>query len=160
LPPPSTNSTHNPAALPRRHFLALASGGLACCALPSRSGAATDRPVDVGRLEDYPRDGISEKFSQYDFFVIRHQGRLFAATALCPHKGNLLLADPRRSDHIICSGHNATFGADGVPQGGIVRRALDRFAISVNAAGRVVVDPSRTFRQPQWTDPASFIVVG
>jgi nitrite reductase/ring-hydroxylating ferredoxin subunit len=146
-------------ALCRRRFLALASGGIAGCALAPRSAAATDRPIDVGELQDYPQDGVSEKFVQHDVFVIRHGAKLFACTAICPHKANLLLADPKVADQIICSGHDSIFSLEGVPKRGPARRALERYAIARNPAGRIIVDPSRSFRQAQWNDPASFLAV-
>lgn len=147
-------------AVPRRRFLSLVSCGIGCCALAGPIRAATDRPVDVGRPEDYPRDGISEKFIQHDLFVIRHRGRLYACTAVCPHKANLLLLDPKQTDRIICSGHESTFDLDGVNRGGPARRALERFGITLNHGGRIMVDTTKTFRQPQWDDPASFLKIG
>jgi nitrite reductase/ring-hydroxylating ferredoxin subunit len=149
-----------PAALPRRDFLALVTGTLACGGACREMRASTDRPVDVGRIEDYPRDGISEKYIQYDLFVVRHEGRLYACTAICPHKANLLLLDPKQADRIICSGHESTFDLAGINRGGPARRALDRFGIAVNAQGRIIVDTAKTFRQPQWEDPASFVKLG
>lgn len=138
----------------------LASGCLICGATGVRSVfAGTDRPVDVGRVEDYPRDEISEKFIRYDFFVIRHRGKLFASTAVCPHKANFLLLDPKNPDRIVCSGHDSEFTPEGVPQGGPARRALVRYGIAVNDQGRVIVDTSRQFPQAKWADPASFVVM-
>ncbi len=144
----------------RRRFLALASGCLVCGATGVRPAfAGTDRPIDVGRVEDYPRDEISEKFIQYDLFVIRHRGKLFASTAVCPHKANLLLLDPKHSDRITCSGHDSEFTPEGVPQGGPARRALVRYGISTNDQGQVIVDTSRQFPQAKWADPASYVAV-
>jgi nitrite reductase/ring-hydroxylating ferredoxin subunit len=152
-------AAHLTCPLARRRFLAVAAGGIAGCALARRAAAATDRPFDVGELRDYPRDGISEKYVQHDVFVIRHGAKLFACTAVCPHKANLLLADPKAADQIICSGHDSIFSLEGVPKRGPARRALERYAITRNPAGRIMVDPSRSFRQAQWDDPASFIAL-
>lgn len=148
-----------PVALPRRRFLALVSGATVCSCAHRAIRAATDRPIDVGQPEDYPRDGISEKFIQHDLFVIRHEGRLFACTAVCPHKANYLLLDPKRTDRIVCSGHDSTFDIAGRRQNGPARRGLDRFAISLNSIGRLMVDTARTFRQTEWDDPASYVPV-
>lgn len=145
--------------LPRRRFLTLVSGTAACGCACRAIRAATDRPVDVGRIEDYPRDGISEKFIQYDLFIVRREKRLFACTAVCPHKANYLLVDPKQPDRIVCSGHESTFDLEGIHHGGPARRALDRFALSLSPAGRVIVDTARTFRQPRWSDPASFVAI-
>lgn len=144
----------------RRRFLALASGCLLCGAAgtsPARAG--TDRPIDVGTLADYPRDAISEKFIQHDLFVIRHQGILFACTAVCPHKANYLLLSPQRAGTIVCSGHDSDFTPEGIPRGGPARRALVRYGISVNEKGRVMVDTSREFPQARWADHSSYLAL-
>jgi nitrite reductase/ring-hydroxylating ferredoxin subunit len=145
---------------PRRHFLVLASGCLLCGAVGrSPVRAATDRPIDVGTIADYPRDVISEKFIQHDVFVIRHRGRLFACTAICPHKANYLLLDPQDPGRIICSGHESKFTPEGRPTSGPARRALVRYGITVNPAGRVLVDTAREFPPAQWEDAACFLAV-
>jgi nitrite reductase/ring-hydroxylating ferredoxin subunit len=154
--PPSTPAAH----LERREFLTLAAGCLWCgTAGISPARAATDRPIDIGVLQDYPRDEISEKFIQHDIFVIRHRGKLFACTAVCPHKANYLLLDPQHRDRIICSGHDSKFTPDGIPAGGPTRRALVRYAIAANDKVRLMVDTSREFPQAQWDDKASFLTL-
>lgn len=153
-------TAHGPATpLSRRNFVALASGCLLCSAGARRASAATDKPIDIGEIKDWPKDEISEKFVQHDFFVIRYGGRLFAATAICPHKANYLLLDPQNPDRIVCSGHDSTFTPEGIPTGGPARSALVRYGISVNDKGRVIVDMSREFPKVQWEDKASYIAV-
>ena len=146
---------------PRRQFLALASGCLLCAtAGRPRARAGTDRPVDVGPLAGYPRDVISEEFIQYDLFVIRHRGKLFACTAVCPHKANALLRSPQKPDTIVCSGHDSDFTPEGLPRGGPARRALVRYGISLTEKGRIMVDTSREFPQARWNDKSSYLEVG
>ena len=125
--------------------------------VPAR--AATDRPIDVGTVADYRRDGISEKFIQHDVFVIRRGGRLYACTAVCPHKANYLLLDPKDPTRIVCSGHDSTFTAEGKPTGGPARRPLVRYGIRVNEKQRVMVDMAQEFAAAQWDDTRSFVVV-
>lgn len=138
--------------------MALVSGCLLCSSAGVQTArAGTDRPIDVGTAADYPQDGISEKFIQYDVFVVRHQGKLFACTAVCPHKRNYLLRDPQDPGRIICSGHESTFDPEGIPRHGPARRALARYAIAVNDRGRVMVDTSREFAQAQWQDKSSYL---
>lgn len=144
----------------RRTFFAITSGCLLCSAAgTNRAHAGTDRPIDIGELKDYPKDEISEKFIRYDIFIIRNTGKLYASTAICPHKGNYLLLDPQNPGRIICSGHDSNFDPAGIPTGGPARRALVRYAISVNDKGRVIVDTSREFPQAQWGDKASYVAV-
>ena len=145
---------------PRRTFLSLATGCLVCGALGIPAArAGTDRPFDVGTVKDYPRDEISEKFIQYDVFIIRNRNKLFACTAVCPHKANYLLRSPQKPGLITCSGHNSDFTPEGIPTGGPARRALVRYGIAVNEKGRVIVDTAREFPQAQWEDKASFVPI-
>lgn len=160
----STDDRQSPATghfrnLSRRRFVALSSGCLLCGAGARRALGATDKPIDIGELKDYPKDEISEKFIRYDIFIVRNHGKLFASTAICPHKGNYLLLDPQNPGRIICSGHDSNFDPEGIPTGGPARRALARYAISVNDKGRVIVDTSREFPQAQWEDKASYVTV-
>ena len=158
-----TRSAIDPAAGPdpaRRQFLRLASGCVLCgVAGAARLRAATDRPIDAGTLADYPADGISEKIIQFDVFVIRHRSRLYACTAICTHKANYLLRDPKDPQRIVCSGHESTFTLEGRPTGGPAKRPLVRYAISVNEKGRVMVDTSREFPPAQWDDRASYLAL-
>ena len=148
-----------PDVLSRRKFAAITSGSILCaaCGIPRVAGAF--KPYDIGTLKDFSKDEISEKFIQNNFFVIRHEGRLFATIATCPHKGNYLLRNPRDAKQIICSGHDSVFDPKGVPSRGPVKRGLVRFAISLNAQGHVMVDTDKEFPQNQWNDKGCFIPV-
>lgn len=156
----AAESTSPLSALNRRRFLAFTSGcflGVAGGATQAVAGAF--KPIDVGALKDYPRDGISEKFVQNNFFVIRNRGRLYATIATCPHKGNYLLLNPKDATRIICSGHDSVFNADGLYVSGKARGSLARLGITLSPQGRVLVDTNREFPQPQWNDKASFVAV-
>ena len=64
--------------------------------------------------------------------------------------------DPKR---IICSGHDAEFDAEGNPVAGRVKTGLERFAISLDARGHVIVDPDRRFPRTRWKDKAAFVTL-
>ncbi|MCC6353612.1 MAG: Rieske (2Fe-2S) protein [Verrucomicrobiae bacterium] len=151
-PAPCAGASYN-----RRGFVSVASGCLLCGLVTPSARAGTDRPIDVGTLKDYPKDEISEKYIQNDIFVIRHKGKLFAATAICPHQRGYLLRDPKKPTRIICASHNWRFDAEGAITSGPEGKDLERFAISVNDKGRVLVDTSRSFQRPNWDDKASFV---
>ncbi|MBI5397038.1 MAG: Rieske 2Fe-2S domain-containing protein [Verrucomicrobia bacterium] len=147
-------------AINRRRFLAVGSG----CVLGAwggASGASTDKspPVDIGSVKNFAQDGISEEFTQHDFFVIRYQGRLFAASTTCPHMGNLLQRDPLDATRIKCGAHGSIFDAEGVVVVGPASSGLIRLGIVVNAEGHVMVSPSKEFPQDKWTDKACYVEV-
>ncbi|MEI7728631.1 MAG: Rieske 2Fe-2S domain-containing protein [Verrucomicrobiota bacterium] len=147
-------------AMSRRKFVVVTSGCLFCgTGGASRAFAGIGKPVDVGLLKEYAKDGISEKFVDRNFFVIRYQGRLFATIATCPHKGNFLVRDSRNANRIVCTGHDAVFTPGGVPTGGPVKRGLPRFAIALNDQGHVLVNPNQEFPQNEWNDKRSYLAV-
>lgn len=145
-----------PSSITRRKFCALATG---CVCGASHALALGDKPVDAGALADFTKDQISEKIVQQDVFIIRNKGRLFAVTAVCPHKNGYLLVDPKNPKRIICSNHNAVFDAEGVPLSGPVHEGLLRFGVSVNDQRRVIVDPNQQFPQSRWGEKASYVAI-
>ena len=154
---PSNESTNS---LTRRHLLCLSSG--CACALAAahnapRAQAAWGDAIDVGAVKDYTKDVISEKYVQYNFFVIRNKSRLYATIATCPHKENYLLVNSKNPREIICSGHDSVFDPRGAPSGGPVETGLVRFGISVDDKGHARVNINKVYPQEQWEDPKSYV---
>jgi nitrite reductase/ring-hydroxylating ferredoxin subunit len=144
----------------RRQVLGVCSGcALACATTAPRALAAWGDPIPVGTLEDYTKDEISEKHIQHNFFVTRHEGRLFATIATCPHQENYLLRNTKDPKRITCSGHDAVFDPAGRPISGPVRQGLVRFGIAVDDNGIVHVDPNKQFPEAKWDEVGSFIPV-
>ena len=165
--------------LNRRDFLATAAGAAAAltcaCALDcpfalaadEKAGGAEDTsPVDIGTLADYPKDGPYDKFAKKptSLLVIRDGGKLFAPTAICTHKKANLTVD---GGEIVCPKHDSPFDNQGVPKAKTkdgddtpAKKPLVRYAISKNAAGKLIVDKSKSFDKDRWDDPASFVKVG
>lgn len=153
--------SQNPLSLVnRRRFIAFTSGCfLGAVGGASRAFAATAKPIDIGPLTNFAKDEISEKFIEHNFFVIRHQERLYAAQIKCPHQGNDLLRDPKDATRIICTGHESVFDPEGLPIVGPAAHGLVRLGIAVNSQGRVLVDPVKEFPQEKWDDKGSYIAV-
>ena len=148
--------------LNRRRFLAVGSGCvLGALGTAATASATTDKLpiVDIGTLKDFTEDGISEKFTPHDFFVIRYQDRLFAATTTCPHMGNILCRDPQDATRIVCGAHGSVFDAEGMVVVGPATSGLMRLGIVVNSAGHIVVNPKKEFPQDKWTDKGCYIEV-
>ncbi len=147
-----------PGLFSRRAFIAAGS----CCALAAlsnQSDAAKARwpLVDVGTLKDFAKDGISEDFIKHDLFVIRHQDLLFAASAVCPHQGNMLRRDPQDASRIVCGGHGSTFDAEGAVVIGPATDGMVRLGISMDGKGRIMVDRNQEFPQDKWTEKGASI---
>ncbi len=153
------NREHRP-AINRRRFLAVGSGCV-LGALGGASGAAADKapPVDIGALTKFSEDGISEEFTARDFFVIRYQGRLFAASTTCPHMGAILQRDPQDATRIKCGTHGSVFDGEGLATVGPASGGLTRLGISVNKDGHVLVDANKQFPRDKWADKGCYVEV-
>lgn len=149
------------AEISRRRFLAFASCGCACAGgRASRALAGDAKPVDIGAPSDFPKDGISDKFTPYDFFVIRRDGRLYATAAVCSHMAEPLLLDPQDPTRIKCSGHESVFDNEGRVVVGPASQSLTRLGIGLNAEGHILVDPARSFAEDKWDDKGSYVALG
>ena len=155
------------AGLDRRTFLAAAAGLAACACATCPLGAfaaskddapAADGPVDVGTAADYPRDGaVYDEFAKaHGFFLVRQGGALYALSSTCTHKKALLKV---KGKALACPKHGARFTAAGDISKGPAKRPLPRLAISADDAGRLTVDPSRTFEGDARHDDGSSVSV-
>lgn len=143
----------------RRQFMIIAAG---CAAGLAGSGALAGAKwplVDIGTLKDFVKDGIFIDFTKDDFFVMRRQGVLFAASTVCPHMGNTLRRDPQDPGRIICSGHESNFDDEGAVTVGPATSGLLRFGISVDDKGRIIVNRNLEFPQEKWTEKGCFIEI-
>lgn len=155
----------------RRHFLIASAATAAVMSLPvlnddAGNALAVDAPttkpgagIDVGALKSFGKDGITDTFSNKgkgEFFVIRDGGKLFASSSICTHKSCVL---KKGQQDLRCSCHRSQFSIQGTAQSGPAKGSLVRYAISSDAAGKVLVDKSRSFTEKQWDDAGSFIKV-
>ena len=134
----------------------------ACAGLCEYAGAAEaasqpTTPVDIGTMADFPKDGVFDKFAKSDkFFVIRHEGKIYATTATCSHrKANLKLKDGT----ITCPNHGSRFTPQGTPTKGPAKISLMRYGISKNAEGHMIVDRSKQFEEKKWDDEGASLKV-
>jgi Rieske Fe-S protein len=147
----------------RRDFLVTAATTVAVISLPvlqSHSDAAPPSgPIDVGPLKGFDKDGVTDTWAKKPagaFFIIRQDGKLFAPSSLCTHKGCVLLDQP---PELYCKCHHSHFTIQGAVISGRAKVALPRYAVSVDANGHVVVDKTREFPEAQWDAAGSFIVI-
>jgi cytochrome b6-f complex iron-sulfur subunit len=119
----------------------------------------------VGRVTEFINPGVYEQYkpSPYEFWIINlqpGQNRLVAVSIICTHLGCIpsWLPGDRK---FKCPCHGSGFYIDGVNFEGPAPRPLERFAITRDAEGYIVVDKTRVFRQEldQWDDPESFIML-
>jgi Rieske Fe-S protein len=151
----------------RRDFVtgaAAAAVGIGILAAAGGSAMAQDaatqpaaETLDVGVKTDYAKDGpVSTWVMDHHIVVARENGKIYAMTSKCTHKGCDVADD---SMQLSCPCHGSTFSYDGKVTMGPARRTLPRYGISVNGDGHLIVDKGKTFDDTQWDDPASFVSV-
>jgi nitrite reductase/ring-hydroxylating ferredoxin subunit len=150
----------------RRDFLMTAAATAAVISLPVLQGYADDappsipakpagKPVNIGALSSFDKDGITDKWAKSDkFFVIRQDAKLYAVTSICTHRGFQLIS---RGQDLYCTKHKSDFSIEGTVTGGPAKSSLPRYAISLNDKKEVLVDKSKSFKEVQWSTAGSFI---
>jgi nitrite reductase/ring-hydroxylating ferredoxin subunit len=112
-------------------------------------------PVDIGAPAQYAAGGIFDKFIPNGVIIVSDKTKVYAMTASCTHQRGKLAKDAA-SNQIKCTKHNGVFTAAGTPVSGPPKVALARFGITKNAAGNLVVDPSKRFEQADWEKEGAF----
>jgi nitrite reductase/ring-hydroxylating ferredoxin subunit len=151
----------------RREFVTAAAAatvaaGCALCTFCAGNASAArveikEGEVEVGNKSDYDKDGVFGKFARDEqVILVRHEGKLYACSALCTHKtAHLKVVDGQ----IRCPSHGSRFGDDGKVTKGPARKDLPRFAIKSDSAGKLTVDRSKKFEKEKWDEPAAFVKV-
>lgn len=145
--------------LNRREFVAAGTAAACLCVLgvDSLEAAPTAGAIDVGTLDDFASDGVTDKFvKQYKFFVIRSGDQIFAASAVCTHKACVLGV---KDNTIRCKCHGSEFSTQGTATAGPAKASLVRYSIRLDGKKHIIVDKSKQFPEPKWSDPASFVKV-
>jgi nitrite reductase/ring-hydroxylating ferredoxin subunit len=126
---------------------------------PGGNGSAKpDKPIDVGELKSFDADKVTDTWAKKPghFYVIRNDGKLYASSALCTHKGRPLQV---KTDELYCPAHKSHFTFQGTVTGGPAKSSLPRYGISVDANGHVMVDCTQEFSEAKWDDAASFVKI-
>jgi cytochrome b6-f complex iron-sulfur subunit len=118
----------------------------------------------VGKPEDFGNAGTVYDFKPKGFWIVNLQpdeNKLIALSIICTHLGCIpaWLEGDRK---FKCPCHGSGYYITGVNFEGPTPRPLERFAMSKDADGFLVVDESKVFRQElgEWENPESFYAVG
>jgi cytochrome b6-f complex iron-sulfur subunit len=144
----------------RRQFViaagALCAGLTGCTSSNNGTGETWTGPTrfDLGPAAQF-KDGVDARWAQSGgFFLVREAGRLYAVTSTCSHRACALAA---KGSEYVCPCHGSHFTPQGRVTIGPATTSLVRFAISLDPAGHLIVDRTRTFDEPHWTDPAASV---
>lgn len=114
----------------------------------------------AGGVDDYDR-GVDERWKTvYGVWMIKMEGKLFALSNICTHLGcipNWLPAELK----FKCPCHGSGYYMSGVNFEGPAPRPLERYKISLNAEGKILVDKTKVYRyeKGEWDNPESFLSV-
>jgi len=109
---------------------------------------------------DYDK-GIDERWKQvYGVWIYKDESELAALSNICTHLGCIPTWLPNETI-FKCPCHGSGYYMNGVNFEGPAPRPLERFHVSLNAEGKIVVDKTKIYRQEkgQWTKPGAYIPV-
>ncbi len=130
----------------RRAFIKGAIGAIAalcagCVSRLGKEGNLVERPsrgpVDIGTAAEYPRDGIYERFTRHQFFVLRRDGRISAISNVCTHRSCTVRYE--QGSGFVCPCHGARFDVEGKVTGGPAPLDLPHFRVTEEANGHLFV---------------------
>lgn len=110
-------------------------------------------------LPDEYNMGVDERWKQqYQVWVVRVEGGMYAILAVCTHLGCLPTWLPNESK-FKCPCHGSGFYMSGINFEGPAPRPLERVRIVFADDGQILVDKSKKYQyeKGQWSDPDSFL---
>lgn len=143
---------HSPASFTRRHFLEMvgmgavgiaAAGGIVLSAEYLTPNVVREPPArfKAGRPEEYPPGSVTLDKEQKVFIVRAKEGYFYALSAVCTHLG--CIANWKSEEGIVaCPCHGSKFSREGMVIAGPAPRPLQRFSLSLDDQGQLVVDKS------------------
>jgi cytochrome b6-f complex iron-sulfur subunit len=116
--------------------------------------------VTVGFPGDFPDDKVTDDFKDKNIWVVKHGGIIYALSTTCTHLGCTpnWLAEAQK---FKCPCHGSGFKITGVNFEGPAPRPLERWGVSLDENGKIVVDKSKKFQKEmgQWDNPESYLKV-
>ena len=149
----------------RRELITAAATACACLLCSDLTGLAAQPatrpvlaplvPVEIGALKDFATEKVYDTWVSKGFVLIRQKDRLVAQSSICTHNNSARLG--MKGELLVCPRHGGQFKPTGEVVKAPPKKPLPRCAISLNADGKIVVDPNKKFAQEQWDDKAAFL---
>ncbi len=114
----------------------------------------------AGLPEDY-EEGVDERWKNgFGVWMVKQEGKLVAFSNICTHLGCIPNWQPTDLK-FKCPCHGSGFYMNGINFEGPAPRPLERYKISLNTEGKIVVDKTKVYRyeKGQWDHPDSFLEV-
>jgi cytochrome b6-f complex iron-sulfur subunit len=116
---------------------------------------------NAGSPADYPVGEVSLRWvEKYGVWIVRNNEQLYALSTTCTHLGctpSWLVSEGK----FKCPCHGSGFYVTGINFEGPAPRPLERYGVTLDGDGQIVVDKTQKFQQEkgQWSDPDSYLVV-
>ena len=106
-------------------------------------------------------EGVDERWKNvYGVWIYKNEGKFVALSNICTHLGCVPTWLPAESK-FKCPCHGSGYYPNGINFEGPAPRPLERFKVSLNGEGKVVVDKSKIYRyeKGEWGYPGAFVDV-
>ncbi|MBI4815529.1 MAG: Rieske 2Fe-2S domain-containing protein [Deltaproteobacteria bacterium] len=142
-------------------FVGSLGGTMVACvrALFPRVEARPPSTVVLGRPNEFSIGEVSERWKKsHGLILVRSSTGFYALRSVCTHLGCVPGWQPAQ-DKFKCFCHGSGFRVDGTNFEGPAPRPLERLAINLDEAGRIVVDTAIRFRgeNGEWTAKEAFL---
>lgn len=119
-------------------------------------------PMDfVAGFPDEYDTGVDERWKNvYGVWVYKNEGRLVALSNICTHLGCIPTWLPAENK-FKCPCHGSGYYPSGINFEGPAPRPLERYKVSLNGEGKIVIDKTKVYRyeKGEWNQPGAFIEV-
>ena len=119
-----------------------------------------DMEFVAGTPDDY-EEGVDERWKNgFGVWIYKSEGKLVALSNICTHLGCIPNWLPNELKY-KCPCHGSGYYPNGINFEGPAPRPLERYKISLNPEGKVVVDKTKIYRHEkgQWSHPDSYLEV-
>lgn len=115
---------------------------------------------NAGKPTDFA-PGVDERFKMtHGVWVVNSEGKLFALSNICTHLGCIPNWNPTNFT-FDCPCHGSGYYISGINFKGPAPRPLERYKISLNDQGDVIISKANVYRyeKNQWDNPNSYIEI-
>ncbi len=114
----------------------------------------------AGFPKEYTVGEVSENLKdKYGVWIVRDSEKIYALATVCTHLGCTPNWMPNENKY-KCPCHGSGFYKNGINFEGPAPRPLERYKISLNDDGEIVIDKTKKFQQEkgEWKDPDSYLM--
>ena len=115
----------------------------------------------IAGFPDQYAEGVDERWKNgFGVWIYKKDGKFVALSNICTHLGCIPTWLPAENK-FKCPCHGSGYYANGINFEGPAPRPLERYKVTLNPEGKVIVDKTKVYRyeKGEWTNPEAFIDV-